>query len=79
MIGQVLLVLRLLQLTATPGPAREAIDCMKHHCEDRRLQTPAEWRRVQERARNKPLKFEVVYLITENNLLVESDYYCFHI
>ena len=54
MIGQVLLVLRLLQLTATPGPAREAIDCMKHHCEDRRLQTPAEWRRVQERARNKP-------------------------
>ena len=54
MIGQVLLVLRLLQLTATPGPAREAIDCMKHHCEDRRLQTPAEWRRVQERARNEP-------------------------
>ena len=66
MIGQVLLVLRLLQLTATPGPAREAIDCMKHHCEDRRLQTPAEWRRVQESEKQTFAKFEVVYLITEN-------------
>ena len=56
-----LLVLRLLHLTATPGPARETIDCMKHHCEERRLQTPAEWRRVQDRASNEPLRSWELY------------------